>query len=131
VRQQLRLAKPAEESHKQTGRARHNRSTVKLFPKCRNNDNCARTGIDEIGRAIGYAGAILFRCEQYLGGNEQPKQSRRGVAILRDRTCYIYEQADTTWAPSEDDDVLDIDLLPENATRLRALNEHNVAYFVA
>jgi predicted GNAT family N-acyltransferase len=61
----------------------------------------------------------------------RPFYEECGVTILRDRAHYIYEQADARWIPSEDDDILDLNLAPENATRLRALNEHNVAYFVA
>jgi hypothetical protein len=55
----------------------HSRSAIRLFPKCRNNDNCARTGIDEIEQVSNYAGTILFRSDQYLGGNEQPKTTRQ------------------------------------------------------
>jgi GNAT superfamily N-acetyltransferase len=60
----------------------------------------------------------------------RPFYEECGVTILRDRAHYIYEHADAAWIPSEDDDILDINLSPENVTRLRALNEHNVAYFV-
>lgn len=61
----------------------------------------------------------------------RPFYEKCEVTILRDRAHYIYEQADAAWMPSEDDDILDVNLSPENVTRLRALNEHNVAYFVA
>ena len=66
----------------------------------------------------------------FCNGALRPFYEACGVTVLRDRARYIYEQADAAWAPSEDDDILDINLLPENVTRLRALNEHNVAYFV-
>lgn len=61
----------------------------------------------------------------------RPFYEKCGVMILQDRARYIYEPAAAAWVPAEDDDILDINLSSGNIALLRALNEHNVAYYIA
>jgi GNAT superfamily N-acetyltransferase len=59
----------------------------------------------------------------------RPFYEKCGVTILHDRAGHIYEQTDAGWVPSDDDDILDINLSSENNARLRALDKSNVAYY--
>jgi hypothetical protein len=59
----------------------------------------------------------------------RPFYEKCGVSIIKDRAPYIYEQVDGAWMPAEDDDILDVNLSPAMAARLRALCENNVAYY--
>lgn len=60
----------------------------------------------------------------------RPFYEKCGIIILEDRARQIYEQTDAGWVPADDDDILDINLSPENSARLRTLNESNVAYYM-
>lgn len=60
----------------------------------------------------------------------RPFYEKCGVTILHDRARHIYEQTEAGWVPSDDDDILDINLSPENSARLYALNKSNIAHYV-
>ncbi|WP_366143263.1 phosphoribosylanthranilate isomerase [Soonwooa sp.] len=54
---------------------------------------------------------------------------RNNIEILKNKAKFIQEFDDGTWQTSEDDDILIINLNPENKNSLAQLNENNIASF--
>jgi hypothetical protein len=97
-------------------------------------------GLVAVERGIGSGKELLSKISHNLHARNlqtlgfcakalRPFYEKCGITILADRARYIYEHTDSGWVPSDDDDILDINLSSENNARLRALNEHNVGYY--
>jgi hypothetical protein len=98
-------------------------------------------GLVSIVKAHGYGKKLLERlrenlrsrkleCISFCYEHNRGFYAKCGIKVLYGAAKFFREPMGSLWAISDDDDVLDINLSPQNLRILESLNAKNLAYLV-